>query len=183
MGDRQMNERYKVVLSGKNLYKEIEITPDMEFLTVGTAMDAGVRLRKELFFGDIQLKFQIMDGEWGVLCSDNLYFDVGDVRKMMRLRLEHGSAAKVCYQNSDHEVFTLEYGIDFDYEEKNYDRRIFIDGLRQVVVGGTKEAQIHLENTHVGEDSFLLKKEGQNWVLYDNGCRYGVYVNREKIKP
>lgn len=182
MGDRQMNERYKVVLSGKNLYKEIEITPDMEFLTVGTAMDAGVRLRKELFFGDIQLKFQIMDGEWGVLCSDNLYFDVGDVRKMMRLRLEHGSAAKVCYQNSDHEVFTLEYGIDFDYEEKNYDRRIFIDGLRQVVVGGTKEAQIHLENTHVGEDSFLLKKEGQNWVLYDNGCRYGVYVNREKIK-
>ena len=54
-----VNEYPKVVLSGKNLYKEIEITPDMEFLTVGTAMDAGVRLRKELFFGDIQLKFQI----------------------------------------------------------------------------------------------------------------------------
>lgn len=154
MGDRQMNERYKIVLSNKNIYKEIEITPDKEFLSVGTAVDSEVRLRKELFFGDIQLRFQIMDGGWGVVCSDNLYFDLGDVRKMMSLRLEHGSVAKVCYQNSDHEVFTLEYGIDFDYEEKNYDRRIFIDGLRQVAVGGTKEAQICLDNPYVGEDSF-----------------------------
>ncbi len=182
MGDGQMNERYKVVLSKKNLYKEIEITPDMESFSVGTAMDSEVRLRKELYFGDIQLKFQIMDGGWGAVCSDNLYFDVGDVRKLMSLRLEHGSVAKVCYQNSDHEVFTLEYGIDFDYEEKNYDRRIFMDDLQQVVVGGTKESQIHLGNPHVGEDSFLLKKEEQGLVLYDNGCRYGVYVNREKVE-
>lgn len=177
-----MNERYKIVLSNKNLYKEIEITPDMKSLSVGTAMDSEVRLRKELFFDDIQLKFRIMDGRWGVVCSDNLYFDVGDVRKMMSLRLEHGSVIKVCYQNSDHEVFTLEYGIDFDYEEKNYDRRIFIDDLQQVTVGGTKEAQICLNNPHVGEDSFLLKKEGRDLVLYDNGCRYGVYVNRERVK-
>lgn len=182
MGDGQMNERYKVILSNKNLYKEIEIAPDMESFSVGTAMDSEVRLRKELFFGDIQLKFQITDGGWGVVCSDNLYFDVGDVRKLMSLRLKHGSVAKVCYQNSDHEAFTLEYGIDFDYEEKNYDRRIFIDGLRQVVVGGTQEAQIHLDNPYVGEDSFLLKREDHGFVLYDNGCRYGVYVNREKVE-
>ncbi len=177
-----MNERYKVVLSNKNIYKEIEITSERKSLTVGTAMDSEVRLRKELFFGEIQLKFQMTDGLWSVLCSDNLYFDVGDVRKMMSLRLEHGATAKVCYQNSDHEVFTLEFGIDFDYEEKNYDRRIWIDAPGQLLVGGTEEAQIRLDNPHVGKDSFILKKEGQRFVLYDRGCRYGVYVNREKIE-
>ncbi len=182
VGDRQMNERYKVILSNKNLYREIELSPDMESLLVGTVMESQVRLRKELFFGEIQLKFQILDGGWSVLCSDNLYFDVGDVRKMMSLRLEHGLVAKVCYQNSDHEVFALEYGIDFDYEEKNYDRRIFIDDLRQVTVGGSREAQIRLDNPHVGEDTFLLQTEEQGLVLYDKGCRYGVYVNREKVE-
>ena len=93
MGDRQMNERYKVVLSNKNIYKEIEITSERKSLTVGTAMDSEVRLRKELFFGEIQLKFQMTDGLWSVLCSDNLYFDMGDVRKMMSLRLEHGAGS------------------------------------------------------------------------------------------
>lgn len=155
MGDGQMNERYKVILSNRNLYKEIELSPDMESLLVGTVTESQVRLRKELFFGEIQLKFQILDGCWSVLCSDNLYFDVGDVRKMMSLRLEHGLVAKVCYQNSDHEAFGLEYGIDFDYEEKNYDRRIFMEDSGQVTVGGSREAQIRLDNPHVGEDAFL----------------------------
>ena len=59
MGDRQMNERYKVVLSNKNIYKEIEITSERKSLTVGTAMDSEVRLRKELFFGEIQLSARI----------------------------------------------------------------------------------------------------------------------------
>lgn len=182
MGDGQMNERYKVILSNRNLYKEIELSPDMESLLVGTVTESQVRLRKELFFGEIQLKFQILDGCWSVLCSDNLYFDVGDVRKMMSLRLEHGLVAKVCYQNSDHEAFGLEYGIDFDYEEKNYDRRIFMEDSGQVTVGGSREAQIRLDNPHVGEDAFLLKREEQGIVLYDTGCRYGVYVNRERVE-
>lgn len=177
-----MNERYKVVLSSRNLYKEIEITSERKSLAVGTAMDSEVRLRKELFFGEILLKFQLMDGVWNVLCSDNLYFDVGDVRKMMSLRLEHGAAAKVCYQSSDHEALMLEFGIDFDYEEKNYDRRILIEDLEQLVVGGTEDAQIRLDNPHVGKDSFVLKKEGKSLVLCDRGCRYGVYVNREKVE-
>lgn len=177
-----MGERYKIVLSGKNLYKEIEITPDMETLSVGTYIDSEVRLRKELFFGTVQLKFWITDGEWSVLCSDNLYFDVGDVRKLVSLKLEHGSAAKVCYQDSDNEVFTLEYSIDFDYEEKNYDRRIQVKDLGELVIGGTGDAMIHIENTYVKNDSFTLRKEDGCFTLYDNGCRYGIYVNGARVE-
>ena len=38
-----MNERYKVILSNRNLYKEIELSPDMESLLVGTVTESQVR--------------------------------------------------------------------------------------------------------------------------------------------
>ena len=42
-----MKSRYKISISNRNVYKEIELTPEMEHLSVGTAVDADVRLRKE----------------------------------------------------------------------------------------------------------------------------------------
>lgn len=57
-----MKSRYKISISNRNVYKEIELTPEMEHLSVGTAVDADVRLRKELFFGVIDLEFK--KNEW-----------------------------------------------------------------------------------------------------------------------
>ena len=39
-----MDNRYKVIISNKNLYKEIELTADMEELKVGTGIACGVPL-------------------------------------------------------------------------------------------------------------------------------------------
>ena len=82
-----MKSRYKISISNRNVYKEIELTPEMEHLSVGTAVDADVRLRKELFFGVIDLEFKKMNGVWSVFGSDNLYFNLGDTRKLMSLQL------------------------------------------------------------------------------------------------
>ena len=50
-------DRYKVTLSSNTVYKEIELAPDAQRLNVGTGVDCDVRLRKELFFGQIELLF------------------------------------------------------------------------------------------------------------------------------
>ena len=55
-----MDNRYKVIISNKNLYKEIELTADTEELKVGTGIDCGVRLYKDLFFGRICSPFSNM---------------------------------------------------------------------------------------------------------------------------
>ena len=44
-----MENRYKAILSGKNLYKEIEVSNDNTKVVVGTAAECDVRLRKNYF--------------------------------------------------------------------------------------------------------------------------------------
>ena len=62
--------RYKVTLSSNTVYKEIELTSDMQQVKVGTGVDCDVRLRKELFFGQIELVFAKNGDSWAVSCSE-----------------------------------------------------------------------------------------------------------------
>lgn len=176
-----MRSRYKLTITNRNIYKEIEVSWDMEQVTIGTAVDADIRLRKELFFGEIRLEFKKINETWAVLCSDNIYFNLGDARKLMSLQLEHGSTFRVCYQDSDNEIFSVEFMIDFDYERKNYDRSIDISSKNAVKIGGTNGSNIIIYDEYLGTDAIVLKKDNNKWRLIDQGCRYGVYINGERI--
>ena len=50
-----MENRYKIILSGNQIYKEAELPADMERVKVGTGIDCPVRLRRDLFFESIQI--------------------------------------------------------------------------------------------------------------------------------
>ena len=101
--------RYKVTLTSNTIYKEIELASDMQQVKVGTGVDCDVRLRKELFFGQIELVFAKNGDSWAVSCSDNMYLTVGDIRKLMTKKLVHGDVLEIKYQESDNLVFTLEF--------------------------------------------------------------------------
>lgn len=111
--------RYKVTLTSNTIYKEIELASDMQQVKVGTGVDCDVRLRKELFFGQIELVFAKNGDSWAVSCSDNMYLTVGDIRKLMTKKLVHGDVLEIKYQESDNLVFTLEFLIDLMMERKN----------------------------------------------------------------
>ena len=86
-----MSARYKIIISNRNFYKEIEIPEHIESLSVGTGIACDVRLHKDMFFGQLELSFtRSEDDSWSVICSDNLYITVGDVRKLVTKRLKHG---------------------------------------------------------------------------------------------
>lgn len=44
-----MGNQYKLTLSNQTLYREVDLTDDMDSVTIGTAGGCDVRLRKELF--------------------------------------------------------------------------------------------------------------------------------------
>ena len=60
-----------------------------------------------------------------VFCSDNIYLNLGDARKLITKVLDHGDELYVKYQNSDYDVFSLSFMLDLslihifsDFEEK-----------------------------------------------------------------
>ena len=52
-----MQSRYKVVISSRNVYKEIDLAPEYTEVKVGTETNCDFRLRKDMFFEKIELSF------------------------------------------------------------------------------------------------------------------------------
>ena len=177
-----MESRYKLIISSKNIYKEIEISPEMSEFRIGTSPECEVRLRRELFFAPIELSLQKNGDKWNLMCSDNLYFTSGDVRKLLTKKLTHGDEFQIKYQESDNDIFTLSFIIDFDYGEKDYSVEIDISSESQIKIGGTSDCAICFTDAFLCKDSLtLLRSPNGAITIQDNNSKYGVFVNGAKI--
>ena len=179
-----MDSRYKLIISNKNLYKEIELSSDMGEIKIGTTQECTIRLRKELFFASIELTLQPTNEGWNIICSDNLYFTLGDVRKLLTKKLVHGDELYVRYQDSNNDVFGLSFMVDFDYATKNYDLEIDISNQNEISIGGKSTCDIYANDAYLGKDSLTITNiNGQKEIIIkDNNSKYGVFVNGVKIK-
>lgn len=115
-------------------------------------MIKSIRMHKDLFFDTIVLIFTQNDHGWAVSCSDNLYIDTGDVRKLLNLPLENGAVFRVKYQDSSADVFTIEYLLDFESEKKKYERAIDISNVSKLQIGVSPACQVVLNSPYVKED-------------------------------
>lgn len=174
--------RYKITLSSNTIYKEIELSPDAQQIKVGTGVDCDVRLRKELFFGQVELLFVKNGKEWSVHCSDNLYLTVGDIRKLMTKNLVHGDALEVKYQESDNLLFSLDFLIDFDDGKKKYERIIDVAGVTKLTIGSMDSFNVSLGGEFVKGDVVELTQKNGTFVIDIKKTTYGVYHNGRKSK-
>ena len=174
--------RYKIILSSNTIYKEIELAPDAQQVKVGTGVDCDIRLRKELFFGQIELLFVKNGQDWSVHCSDNLYLTVGDIRKLMTKNLIHGDALEIKYQESDILLFTMDFLIDFDDGKKKYERIIDVTGMSALTIGAPANCNIVIASDYVKGDALQLVRKGDGFVMDIHHTTYGVYINGKKAK-
>lgn len=174
--------RYKITLSSNTVYKEIELAPDAQQVKVGTGVDCDIRLRKELFFGQIELLFVKNGKEWSVHCSDNLYLTVGDIRKLMTKNLVHGDVLEIKYQESDNLVFSMDFLIDFDDGKQKYERVIDVSGISTLTIGAPTNCNISIGGEYVKDDALVLNKKSEGFVVDIQNTTYGVYINGKKAK-
>lgn len=181
-----METRYVVKLTNKNLYKEIFISSGNQKFRVGTEQDCDVRLYKEDFFERFVLEFRYMNEKWKITCSDNLYIDPGDVRKLVVYELKHGDSFTVCYKNTDLKVFELEFTIDFGNSVKGYNCQVDLTGLSKLSIGSYQTCDIILGGAYIKNDLLNLRRHEDGWYAEEKETTYGVYFNeiknREKIR-
>lgn len=175
-----MQSRYKVVISSRNIYKEIDLAPDLNEVRVGTETTCDIRLRKDLFFEKIELTFVKNNGAWSLFCSENLYLDIGDVRKLLTKNLVHGDIFSVKYQNSNNDVFAVEFLIDFDNGRRKYERAINISNSPSVRIGVDNTNHIIISSPYVGNDCIELQHTANGYRLVVYQTTFGVYHNGAK---
>lgn len=176
-----VESRYKIVISSRNLYKEIELAPNAQQLRVGTGTECDVRLHKDLFFEQVELLFVKDDSTWTVLCSDNLYLTVGkgDIRKLMTKNLSHGDSFEVKYQTADNLVFEVDFLIDFDNGRTKYDRAIQVGNVSTITIGASS-ANIILGSAYAQNDMIELVRKDEGYSLDIKKTTYGIYHNGKK---
>ena len=96
-----MKTRYKIIISNRNIYKEIELSPETEYAKIGTEIDCDFRLHRDWFFEPVTITLNKKNDRWFMICSDNLYISTGDVRKLITKELKHGDNISVKYQKSN----------------------------------------------------------------------------------
>lgn len=174
--------KYKIIIFGKNIYREC-ILSDLEsnVVKVGTKKGCQVRFNKDKFFENFEFEIVKTLNGWEINSSDSVYFTTDGIMKLYNKELQFGDEIIVKYENFNEEVFKLNFFIDFDSIERNYDRVIDLEGIDQISIGGSNKHNISIKDDLLTQGSAILAKKGNDYYIKDNKTRYGVYVNTNKI--
>lgn len=169
-------------ISNKKLYKEIQLPFLSEHYRVGMTSECDVRLDRDDFFENFELDFKCNQDKWKVSCSDNVYLDTGDVRKLITCELKHGDSFLVRYQEHDYEVFKVEFTFDFDNEPKKYDYKIYIANMDYLSIGNERNCNIILQGEYVKGDVLEIEKVQGKLYLKKKKTLYGIYKNGVRME-
>ncbi len=176
-----MEKEYKLIITGKKLYKEVELAGELNQLKIGTKAGCDVRLQREAFFEAIELLFIKKDTSWIVICPDNLYMTLGDARKLMTRQLKMGDILEVKYQTSNNTALIIEFYIDFDRDIR-YERCIDIRKKDEISIGCGSGCDIIIKSEYIKNDEIKLIKKENDYILTAADAAYGVYINGKRAK-
>jgi S-DNA-T family DNA segregation ATPase FtsK/SpoIIIE len=177
------DNRYKIIIFEKNIYREYELSnSENDLIKVGTTRNCQIRFNKDNFFGEFEFDIVKTNYGWQLNGGDSVYFTIDGVMKIYSKDLSHGDEITTKYQNSNGEIFKINFFIDFDVIEKNYERIIDISELQSLTIGGTEKCDIYINDSLLGRESVTLSIKNNKYYLTDNNTRYGVYVNGKKIE-
>ena len=182
-----MEYGYVIKISNKNIYREIQLSSNKTMLKVGMDMECDERLYKENFFEQFALTFLKTNNVWSITCTENIYIDAGDVRKLLNMQLKHGDKFTVRYQESNNSVFDIEFVFDFDDKNKDYSRVIDIRQSSKILLCANKDSDIILDSEYTKDDVIEIENHQDSLLLNIRRTAYGVYhngviaQNKEKI--
>lgn len=176
-----MQYGYIVKFSNKNLYREMQLSTEAETIRVGTTIDCEIRFYKDLFFEDFELIFNKINNIWQVTCSDNVYIDIGDVRKLGNKELNHGDKFLIKYNDSEAEIFSVDFSFDFDNEKKFYDRIIDVSKTSKFSIGNFSSCDIKLNSFNIKNDYIELTQCFEGLRISVKAFTFGVYHNGKPI--
>lgn len=173
---------YKIIVTNQNLYKEFELTKDINRVCLGTTSACEFRLDKEEFFESIELNFELREDKWNVICNDEVYLSVGDARKLRFSKLMHGDCFEIRYASTGSAAFSLEFSIDFEAEIPKYNRFIDISDKASICIGTDSKADVILTGEYCNRTILLLEKNKNGFFVWEKESPYGIRINGKRIQ-
>lgn len=180
-----MRERksYRLNLSCRAFYKEIELSGAMERISVGTTSACDVRLLDTLFFEPFILNFICSDGRWQILCSEKVYVGENSVQKLRAASLEEGKDYSVRYAKSGSIFLNLSIMPDFEAEMREFVSFIPDCGKKGFSVGTEKyPGDITVFSDYSEEANIVFEAKDGGLEIVSLKSRYGILKNGVRAK-
>ncbi len=177
-----MEYQYKIIISNRAVYKEIEIPIDAERMKIGTTSACEIRLNPDLFFAGIELEMEKINNQWQLSCSDSVYISRGDMRKLLSCELQHGDVLSLRYAKSGDMAVEFRFMMNFEAKTPFYNWKIDLTNRRDIVIGDTANCDIVISSQFSGNNKLRLARNGEGFALEELQSQFGVYVNGKQIE-
>lgn len=176
-----MEYQYKIIVNSRTVYREFEITGEMERIRLGTTAACEFRLNPDSFFDEIELELEMRAGTWNLGCPDAVYISRGDMRKLLSTELAHGDILSLRYADSGDEAFELRFIIDFESVTPDFNWKIDLEKAEELCIGTDPACDVALKSIFGQTSKIRLKREKDAFYLYEAASGFGVYHNGKRI--
>lgn len=176
-----MNQRYKLILSTEDIYKEISLPVEKNKISIGTKEKKDIRLYQADFNDEIDLELEYFNDTWQMMCGSSQYMSVDDISKLIMLELKHGQKCSLRSQKTETEICEILCVIDFDYEVKQYDCVLNIKPLNQFSIGSQADCNIVLLDANIVSERVDFINYGSELQLNVKSADYGICHNGNPI--
>lgn len=173
-----MENRYKLILSNKWIYREIELPEEGKSIQIGTQKGCSMRFSREYFFDDFVLLLDYVDDNWVMTCTDTAYILIGN-EQLRTIELDNGIEFVVYFRRNNKEIFKGFCMLDSSVQD--FSRQVNLNGISQCIIGGNSQCNIFIDDNILRNRAISLVCKNEKMYVVDNQSNYGVYVNGIKI--
>lgn len=168
--------KYKIILYGNKIYKEILLSEEIGTLTIGTHKDCQIRLHRSSFYSLFRFVLHRIESSYTVSCGEELYFSESNETREQIHELKPGDHMEIRATGIDVPLLWLDFSIDFGEPLSDFNRRIHTSGVDQITIG--KEGfGIDIHNNLLQDDYLVLTRKNGNYQIDLTRMRYGIEIN------
>lgn len=175
---------YKLIIYGKGLYKEVPLKEEFaQKVSIGTGKESQLRFQSGKYGLEFQVSFEKSADKWCMTCSDTIYLKKDNLFKEFVQYPNPGDVIMICDSETDAELFSIHFSIDFGNDCCDYNKRIDCRNVNSLQIGGLVQSTVRILQDSIAQDEIRLEKQQNGgYLIYLEQCRYGISINGCQIK-
>ncbi len=173
---------YKLTIYGNNIYKEIKLGEEVEELSIGTDKSCHVRFSKKSFDQSFKVNIEKRDNQYVAYCSDNISLNTESSMDNKLCYLTVGERIAVKLEDTSLVILTIDFSIDYDIAQDNFDFEISVPMDRAFTLGTTNDCEIIIQPKYPLNSRIVICKTAGGYRVDLREAANSVEVNGHSVR-
>lgn len=173
---------YKITIYGNNIYKEIKLKENISALSIGTDKNCHVRFSKKAFAHEFRVDIEKRDDQYVAFCSDEVNITTGKSVDDKLCYLNVGERIVIKFVDTGIELLYIDFSVDYETAQDNYNYCISIPDDRSVVIGNTEDCHIFTPGNGSQNGRVVVSSDGASYRINLRDFVNGIEINGHAVR-